>query len=198
MHKRLFLLTGGVSALTAALAGCAGNPLAGMMGWTTLIEGSGNLDQWNTIGNANWRMEDGAAMADSGAGFLVSKQSYRDFEIRAEFWSDADANSGIFMRCQDPKVVTDKNAYEVNIFDKRPDPTYATGAIVGFAKIDRKIIAAGRWNTYEVMVKGDMMTVTLNGERTVELRDSRFASGPIALQRTAGVVKFRKVQIRTL
>lgn len=198
MHKRLFLQAGGLSALTAALAGCAGNPFAGMMGWTTLIEGGGNLDQWNTIGNANWRMEDGAAMADSGAGFLVSKQSYRDFEIRAEFWSDADANSGIFMRCQDPKVVTDKTSYEVNIFDRRPDPTYATGAIVGFAKIDRKIIAAGRWNTYEVTVKGDMMTVTLNGERTVELRDSRFASGPIALQRTAGVVKFRKVQIRTL
>lgn len=198
MHKRLFLQAGGLSALTAALPGCAGNPFAGMMGWTTLIEGGGNLDQWNTIGNANWRMEDGAAVADSGAGFLVSKQSYRDFEIRAEFWSDADANSGIFMRCQDPKVVTDKNSYEVNIFDRRPDPTYATGAIVGFAKIDRKIIAAGRWNTYEVTVKGDMMTVTLNGERTVELRDSRFASGPIALQRTAGVVKFRKVQIRTL
>ncbi len=198
MHKRLFLQAGGLSLLSTALAGCASGPMAGMAGWTTLIDGGGTLDQWDRIGTANWRMEDGAAVADNGAGFLVSKQSYKDFEIRAEFWTDADANSGIFMRCQDPKVVTDKNSYEVNIFDKRPDPTYATGAIVGFAKIERKIIAAGKWNTYEVRVKGDMFSVVLNGERTVELKDARFASGPIALQRTAGVVKFRKVQIRAL
>ncbi len=198
MDKRLFLQAGGLSLLSTALAACASGPLAGKSGWTTLIDGGGTLDQWDRIGTANWRMEDGAAVADNGAGFLVSKQSYKDFEIRAEFWSDADANSGIFMRCQDPKVVTDKNSYEVNIFDKRPDPTYATGAIVGFAKIERKIIAAGKWNTYEVRVKGDLFSVVLNGERTVELKDARFASGPIALQRTAGVVKFRKVQIRAL
>jgi len=56
----------------------------------------------------------------------------------------------------------------------------------------------GKWNTYEITAKGDQITVMLNGVRTVELRDSRFASGPIALQRAAGVIKFRKVEIRSL
>jgi len=34
----------------------------------------------------------------------------------------------------DPQKVTADNAYEVNIFDKRPDPAYGTGAIVNVSK----------------------------------------------------------------
>jgi hypothetical protein len=66
-------------------------------GWVTLFDGK-NLDNWNQIGDANWRLEDGAVVADKGDGFLVSKNDYADFQLRAEFWVDADANSGIFIR----------------------------------------------------------------------------------------------------
>ncbi|MGH7430369.1 MAG: 3-keto-disaccharide hydrolase, partial [Candidatus Methylomirabilales bacterium] len=38
----------------------------------------------------------------------------------------------------------------------------------------------------------------LNGVRTVDVEDSKFPSGPIALQYAAGVMKFRKVQIKPL
>lgn len=192
--KRQFLRAASLFVVIASLAGCASPPLPG---WTTLVDGT-SLDQWNPIGNANWRIVDGAVQADQGVGFLVSKNSYTDFQIRAEFWADDDANSGIFIRCADSRQVTDKNAYEVNIFDKRPDPSYGTGAIVGYAKIGNMIKAGGKWNTYEITAKGPELTVTLNGVRTVELRDSRFASGPIALQHAAGVIKFRKLEIRPL
>jgi len=37
--------------------------------------------------------------------YLVSKQDYRDFQIRAEFWVSDDANSGIFIRCTNPTEV---------------------------------------------------------------------------------------------
>lgn len=40
--------------------------------------------------------------------------------------------------------------------------------------------------------------VTLNGVVTADIQDSKFASGPIALQYAAGVVNFRKVQITPL
>ena len=55
--------------------------------------------------------------------------------LRVEFWSSDDANSGIFLRCQNPAVINDENCYEANIFDQRPDPTYGTGAIVKVAKV---------------------------------------------------------------
>src|SRR5258707_1330670 len=98
-------------------------------GWVTLFDGS-SLDNWSPIGDANWRLADGVVVADKGNGFLVSKNSYTDFQIKAEFWVDDDANSGIFIRCTNPNKVGTDSAYEVNIFDKRPDPSYGTGAIV--------------------------------------------------------------------
>jgi 3-keto-disaccharide hydrolase len=166
-------------------------------GWTTLLDGT-NLNNWNQIGDANWTVADGVVQADKGNGFLVSKNSYTDFQIRAEFWVDDDANSGIFIRCSDPQKITATNAYEVNIFDKRPDPSYGTGAIVNVAKISPMPKAGGKWNVYEITAKGPQLTVTLNGTRTVDVQDSQHKSGPIGLQHGAGVVKFRKVQIKTL
>jgi len=166
-------------------------------GWVTLFDGK-NLDHWNQVGNANWRLVDGVVQADKGEGFLVTKETYGDFEIKAEFWVDDDANSGIFIRCSDPQKPTSKTGYEVNIFDKRPDPTYGTGAIVGVAKVEPMPKAGGKWNTYEIMAKGPHFVITLNGTRTADAQDSQHASGYIGLQYGAGVVKFRKVEIRRL
>jgi hypothetical protein len=173
----------------------------GSGGWITLFDGK-NLDHWNRLGEANWMMADGVVQADKklaeGGAFLVSKDSYADFQLRVEFWADTAANSGIFIRCTDPHKITATNAYEVNIFDTRPDPSYGTGAIVNVAKVDPMPKAGGQWNTFEITAKGPQLTVILNGSKTVDIQDSQFASGPIALQYGAGVVKFRKVEIRPL
>lgn len=164
-------------------------------GWTTLFDGS-NLNNFNPIGTANWRIAEGAVEANMGTGFLVTKASYGDFEFRAEIWVNPEANSGVFIRCSNPKDVTAMNAYEVNIFDMRPDPAYRTGAIVNVAKPASMVNAGNRWNTLEIGAKGPRLTVRLNGMSMVDVEDKKFASGPIALQYGAGIVKFRNVQIR--
>ncbi len=164
-------------------------------GWTTLFDGS-TLDGWNVLGNANWELEDGAVQADTGSGFLVTPESYGDFELLLEFWVDEPANSGIFIRCADPQSVRDTNCYEVNIYDTRADQTYRTGGIVHIAAPTSVINAGGRWNTYEIAAQGPQLTVTLNGTQTVDVEDSQFADGPIALQYGAGIVKFRNVRVR--
>src|SRR4051794_33631477 len=73
-------------------------------GWTSLFDGK-SMDNWEKIGDANWRLEDGAVVADKGNGYLVSKNDYADFELRAEFWVDTVANSGIFIRVTNPAKV---------------------------------------------------------------------------------------------
>jgi len=179
-------------------------------GWVTLFDGK-NLDNFNKVGDANWRIEDGAVVADKGNGFLVTKNTYTDYQIRAEFWVDSDANSGIFIRCTDPEKIGSATAYEVNIWDTRPDPTYGTGAIVDVGKVNPMPKAAGKWNVYEITAKGSTFTVTLNGQKTVDgAQDAKFASGRVALQHglgvkddkgvanDRGVVKFRKVEIKPL
>jgi hypothetical protein len=173
-------------------------------GWITLFDGK-SLAHWNQIGDANWHLTDDGVVADKGSGFLVSKQAFTDFQLRVEFWVDDDANSGIFLRCTNPDKVGTDSAYEVNIYDKRPDPSYGTGAIVNVAKVEPMPKAGGQWNVYEITAKGPKFTVILNGQKTVDgAEDSKFASGRIALQYGAsvvkdkGVVKFRKVEIKPL
>jgi hypothetical protein len=183
-------------------AGCASQPGASNDGSTTLINGTAGLENWNRVGDANWRAAEGAIVADKKGektiSYLVSKNAYTDFAIYAEFWVSEDANSGIFLRCADPRTIDSKNCYEVNIYDKRPDPSFGTGAIVDVASVSPMPKAGGKWNTYEITAKGTHLTVTLNGVRTADVNDSRLKSGPFALQYDVGTVKFRNVRIRPL
>ncbi len=189
----------GAVALAMLLGACA---QLGIGGWTTLVDGTKGLENFNRVGEANWSGVDGAIQATAGGSnpaYLVTKVPYKDFQLRVEFWSSDDANSGIFMRCQNPSVINDDSCYEANIFDTRPDPIYATGAIVKVAKLTAPMIkAGGKWNTYDITLKGNRLLVMLNGTKTVDVEDSKFTSGPIALQWGRGVIKFRKVEVRAL
>jgi Domain of Unknown Function (DUF1080) len=188
------------------IGGCA--KLSTQGGSTALIDGAKGLDNWIRVGDANWRAEDGAIVADKGkGGFLLTKKSYKDFQINAEFWADHTTNSGIFMRITgpDPTKITAKNSYEVNIYDQRPEPKYGTGAIVDFAAVSPMPKAGGKWNTFEITAKGPQLIVMFNGIQTVNIQHAEFSQGPFALQfgngpkdAPGGVIKWRKVQVREL
>jgi hypothetical protein len=183
----------------AALLTIAPGPnVAAQAGWTTLFDGT-SLKGWNRVGDANWEVVDGTIQATKGAtSFLVTPMSYGDFQMTFDIWVTNEANSGVFIRCQDPKTITAANAYEVNVYDQRPDPAYRTGAIVDVAKPMVQINAGGRWTTVDVTAQGSKLTVIMNGMKTVEVDHKAHARGPIALQYGSGTVRFRNVKIRTL
>ncbi len=110
--KRRTLLTAGASASALALAGCA-TP-GSMDGWISLFDG-GSLDAFDRLGEADWRVAGGILEATRGPGFLVTKRSFGDFRLQAEFYVEASTNSGIFIRCEDPKMPGAKTCYECNI-----------------------------------------------------------------------------------
>ena len=195
--KRTLVLTLGL-VIMGFVGAQASSEVSGQAGgWTTLLDGS-SLKGWNVVGDANWEVAEGAVQASKGTGFLVTPMSYGDFQITLEFWVTDDANSGVFIRCQDPKMISAMNSYEVNIFDKRPDQSYRTGAIVDVAKPSAMINTGGKWNTFDITAQGPKLMVTLNGTRTVDVEHKGHVRGPIALQYGAGTVKFRNVRIRTL
>ena len=203
--KRLTVIALGLLLTGFGLSACA--PMPGASGgWTTLINGADGLDNFTRLGDANWRAADGAIVADKGAtSYLISKNSYKDFQIRAEFWADHTTNSGIFMRMSDRATISARNSYEVNIFDQRPDPTYGTGAIVDFAAVGPMPKAGGKWNTFDITAKGAQLIVLFNGVQTVNVTNAAFAQGPFSLQFAngannvpGGAIKWRKLQIREL
>jgi len=174
-------------------------PVTDNDGWQVVFDGS-TLSNLNILGDANWRIEENAAVADesTGASFLVTGQDYADFELQLEFWVNTEANSGIFLRCQDPEAVTDTSCYEVNIYDTRSDQTYRTGGIVNLVAPAEFVYTGGQWNRYAITANGNRLQVTLNGRDMVDIEDTQFSSGPVALQYGAGTVRFRNVRIRPL
>src|SRR6267142_2743553 len=102
--KRLSVVIVGLFVVGLTILGCAYMSFGQSdAGWTTLIDGTSGLDNWNRVGDANWRAKDGAVVADKG------------FQLRVEFWADHTTNSGVFIRCTNPNEITATNAYEVNI-----------------------------------------------------------------------------------
>jgi hypothetical protein len=118
--------------------------------------------------------------------------------LHVEFWIDDKANSGVFLRCPPTGDITSANAYEVNIFD--PHDKWPSGSINEIAKAKSAQKTVGQWNTYDLTADGDHLVIKLNGNVTVDVRDSKHPRGTIALQNLKGEgdVRFRNVKLKPL
>jgi hypothetical protein len=189
------------AACVLVAAGCAS---MGGGGWRTLIDGPRGMENFTNMGGANWRAEPDGMVADSRPSrdptfYLATREEFKDFELHAEFWVSEDANSGIYFRCSAVRPMTDRTCHEANIFDQRPDPAYATGAIVWLVKAPTPVPkTGGQWNTMDITARGKHVTVVLNGVKTAETDEARDNGGVIGLQYAGGVVKFRKLQVKPL
>jgi hypothetical protein len=165
--------------------------------WSELTE---SMDGWHALGDANWHWEGNELVADeaSGASYLITDESFADFQIQLEFWNHEGANSGVYMRIQNPETITDSTAYEANIYDDRADQSGRTGGIPNFLPPSEALDTWDKWNTYDITMDGNHVVVLLNGVKTVDGVDDHFSSGPIALQYGSGTIKFRNVRIRRL
>ena len=194
-------------AASMAVCGCASTQTAAggdMPGWQTLIDGGKGMENFTNEGGANWRAEADAIVADKRPGtdgmyYLTTKSRYKDFQVHVEFWVSDDANSGVYMRCSEVRPMTDRSCHEANIFDQRPDPSYATGAIVWLVKAPVPVPkTGGRWNSMDITARGTHMTVVLNGTTTAETDEARDNAGVIGLQYAGGTVRFRSFRIKPL
>jgi hypothetical protein len=168
-------------------------------GWLRLFDGE-SLFGWAPRGEAQWAVADGVirSKAGAGGGMLCTTTEFADYQLHVEFWIDAQANSGVFLRCPTAGEITLTNAYEVNIFDAHAK--WPTGSLSGLARPEKPVKTVGQWNTFELTVRGDYFVVELNGDLAVEANDKRQARGVIALQQLdgKGEVRFRSLKLRPL
>jgi hypothetical protein len=158
-------------------------------------------------GYQSWSVKDGILVNDVSGGKhgtdLVSEQKFRDFVVRYEYKIAKRANSGLYLR----------GRHEIQIVDdfERSQPTKGgNGAIYQIAPVAKFASKpADEWQTAETTIKGDKVTVILNGEKvhenvTVdkatggELDKNLDQPGPIMLQGDHGSISFRKIEIKEL
>jgi len=168
-------------------------------GWLRLFDGE-SLFGWAPRGDAQWEVSDGMIRykQGTGGGVLSTTTEFADYQLHVEFWIDAQANSGVFLRGPTSGDITSSNAYEVNIFDAHAK--WPTGSLSGIARPEKPVSTVGQWNAFDLTVRGDRLSVELNGNVAVEANDGRFARGTIALQQLDGKgdVRFRNLKLRPL
>lgn len=161
-----------------------------------------NLDGWRPRDARYpgcWTVSDGVLKATPPCVDIVSAARFDDFRLQLEFRYPPGSNSGVYLR----------GRYEVQIQDdlgKALDPL-RFGGVYGF--IAPTVDAArrpGEWQTYDILLVGRRITVSLNGTEVVSNRiipgitggalDSNEASpGPLMLQGDHGPIEFRNVVI---
>ena len=99
-------------------------------GWILLFDGETSFG-WASRGPAQWVVADGelTTQPGSGAGMLATTTEFADFELKVDFWIDATANSGVFLRTSPAPAEAEGRCYEVNIADRGTND-WPTGSIV--------------------------------------------------------------------
>ncbi|MDN3203755.1 3-keto-disaccharide hydrolase [Algoriphagus sediminis] len=158
------------------------------------------LSIWETYGDADWNLEEGvlSASVSDTVGFVMTKESFKNFELELEFWPDSTINSGIFVRCLN-RELSFVDCYEINIWDAHPNQDFRTGSIVNRANPLNYVETIGKWNTYRIKVKDNRVEAWVNSIKTADLENMDLKEGFIALQAMGtGEVKFRNVKIEVL
>lgn len=188
--------------------------------WIVLFDGA-SLDQWTGLGrdsipSAHWRVEDGAIrkvasgdvpMAADGqpleGGDIMTRDTFRDFELEFEWRVAPGANSGVkynvseeMSTAAEPRNAALGFEYQVLDDDRHPDgelPSHRTAALYDMLAPDenKRVNPVGEWNRSRILFHGDHGEHWLNGEKVVEyhLGTSRFDS-LLAASKYATVARF--------
>lgn len=146
-----------------------------------------------------WSVVDGALSATPPCVDLISDRTFGDAKLHVEFKYPPKANSGLYLR----------GRYEVQLQDDAGKALDALrmGGVYGF--IRPYTDAAGKadeWQTYDITLKGQRVTIVLNGKTIADnevitgitggaLDSNEGAPGPLMLQGDHGKIAFRKVTL---
>jgi hypothetical protein len=161
-----------------------------------------DLEDWKPrppAEKSGWIVRDGMLVNAHPGTDLVTKQTFEDFRVQAEFRYPKKSNSGIYLR----------GRYEVQIEDNYGDEadSHKIGGVYGF--LTPRINAGkkpGEWQTLDITLVGRVVTVTLNGELVIDrqtipgitggaLDSDEGAPGPLLIQGDHGHIEFRKLTL---
>ncbi len=196
-----------------------GKDLDGWQGVVPINKRSKDADEYRKqIDAANkkvfphWTVTDGILYYDGKGDSLQTAKDYGDFELMLDWRIETKGDSGIYLRGTPQVQVWDSdNASGARGDDKGSgsgglwnNPAGSKGK----KPLKRADKAPGEWNTFHITMRGDRVTVKLNGELVVDDAplapykafgfDKLPATGPIELQHHGDKLWFKNIYIKEL
>jgi len=150
----------------------------------------------------NWKVEGGIIRFDGKGPTLWTSKKFKDFVLMIDWRFPKSGDSGVFLRGNSKSQINIwcNNLGSGEVYGYRTDgkqPEAVRKACTPLKKADKPV---GQWNSFLITMKGDRLTVELNGE--VVIRNAQLPGvppeGEIALQRHGNPLEFRNIYIKTL
>ena len=176
-------------------------------GWVSMFDGK-TLDGWKVSEGepGAWKVEDGAIKVSGNRSHLFHNKQLTDFAFQCEVKTTPGSNSGIFI-CTDYQAKGwPEQGYEVQVNVSHRDPV-KSGSLYNTVKRFDAGVRDGEWYTQGIEVRGNKVTVSINGEVLYEFDeppgvtiDRKLGEGVIALQAhdPKSVVYFRNLKLKDL
>jgi hypothetical protein len=166
----------------------------------TILFNGVDLTNWKNEGKAkgHWTVVDGVLHYDGQGDSLVTSKNYGDFELLVDWKIGAGGDSGIYLRGCPQVQIWDNPIGSGGLYNNEKNPSKPT------AVADKPV---GEWNTFHIVIRGDKVSVELNGQKVVEnvTMENYFdrskplpATGTIELQHHGNPLEFRNIYIKEL
>jgi hypothetical protein len=226
MHRSSFILIVAFVALTLCRGVSAAEPTAPHVqnpAPISLFNGN-NFDGLHvfiesaaTHPSAAWKIEDGMLRClGVGRGYVRTTSAYADYQLRLEWrWPARAGNSGVLLNIVGEDLIWPKSIEAQLAANRAGDfATFSdarskeeivsrnpTGVSTG--RLNRNAPAAvekppGAWNTYDIVVSGDTITLTINGVLVNQMTHVLPSAGMIAFQSEGTPIDFRRIELTPL
>jgi hypothetical protein len=146
----------------------------------------------------HWKVVDGILTYDGKGQSLQTAKDYGNFELYVDWKIGPKGDSGIYLRGNPQVQIWDNPEGSGGLYNNKNHPSKP----LVFA--DKPV---GQWNRFHIIMKGDRVTVYLNGKKVVdntplenywERGKPLPAKGPIELQHHGDVLWFKNIYIKEL
>ncbi len=170
-------------------------------GWQAK-QGKAETDEEKAKWQEHWKVEDGVIKFDGHGPNLWTSKKYKDFVLMVDWRFPKPGDSGIYLRGRSKSQV---NIWcnpmgSGEVWGYRTDKNQPEKVRNGCTPVRNADKPVGEWNTFVITMKGDRLTVQLNGELVIDnaqLPDVQ-TEGEIALQRHGSPLEFKNIFIKEL
>jgi hypothetical protein len=146
----------------------------------------------------HWKVVDGVLTYDGKGQSLQTVKDYGNFELYVDWKIGPKGDSGIYLRGNPQVQIWDNPEGSGGLYNNKKHPSKP------LAVADKPV---GQWNRFHIIMKGDRVTVYLNGKKVVddtplenywERGKPLPAKGPIELQHHGDKLWFKNIYIKEL
>jgi hypothetical protein len=143
-------------------------------GYTPLFNGK-DFTGWKLVNPDAFKIEDGAIVANAQGGIGVAyydgpfmSHSFRNFELKVDVMTRANSNGGVFILTEFREKGWPSKGFEIQVNNTYMRDPVKTGSLYHVRDITESPAKDDEWFTEHVIVKGETITVNVNGKQTVE------------------------------